>query len=94
MLTAEKDAREALSLVGSKVEKLVLLNRPADHACLQGQIRHRRSSATEALSAHSNGGVHLSTHASDPAGAKALLQYLAASDAQAIFKDAGFEPHS
>lgn len=93
MLTAEKEACEALSLVGSEVEKLVLLNRPADHACLQGQIRHRRSSATEALSAHSKGGV-ISTHASDPAGAKALLQYLAASDAQAIFKDAGFEPHS
>jgi ABC-type molybdate transport system substrate-binding protein len=30
----------------------------------------------------------ISTHASGPAGAKALLQYLAASDAQAIFKDA------
>ena len=36
----------------------------------------------------------ISTHASDPAGAKALLQYLASLEAQAIFKDAGFEPHS
>jgi molybdate transport system substrate-binding protein len=35
----------------------------------------------------------ISTHASDPAGAKALLQYLASPDAQAIFKEAGFEPH-
>ena len=36
----------------------------------------------------------ISTHASDPAGAKALLQFLAAPDAQAILKDAGLEPHS
>ena len=36
----------------------------------------------------------ISTHASDPAAAKALLQYLVSPDAQAIFKEAGFEPHS
>jgi molybdate transport system substrate-binding protein len=36
----------------------------------------------------------VSTHASDPAAAKALLQYLASPDAQAIFKADGFEPHS
>ena len=36
----------------------------------------------------------ISTHASDPAGAKALLQYFASPDAQAILKDAGYEPHS
>lgn len=36
----------------------------------------------------------ISTHASDPVGAKALLQFLVAPDAQAIFKDAGLEPHS
>jgi molybdate transport system substrate-binding protein len=36
----------------------------------------------------------ISTHASDPEGAKALLQYLASPDAQAIFKEAGYEPHS
>jgi molybdate transport system substrate-binding protein len=36
----------------------------------------------------------ISTHASDPAGAKALLQYLASPDAQAIWKEAGYEPHS
>src|SRR5437899_3125051 len=36
----------------------------------------------------------ISTHASDPAGAKALLQFLASPDAQAIFKEAGLEPHS
>jgi molybdate transport system substrate-binding protein len=36
----------------------------------------------------------ISTHASDPAAAKALLQFLASPDAQAIFKDAGLEPHS
>jgi molybdate transport system substrate-binding protein len=36
----------------------------------------------------------ISTHAGDPAGAKALLQFLAAPDAQAILKDAGLEPHS
>jgi ABC-type molybdate transport system substrate-binding protein len=34
------------------------------------------------------------TKASDPAGAKALLQYLASPDAQAILKEAGYEPHS
>src|SRR5262245_31933681 len=34
----------------------------------------------------------ISTHASDPAGAKALLDYLASSDAQAIWKDAGYGP--
>jgi len=36
----------------------------------------------------------ISTRASNPAGAKALLQYFLSPDAQAIFKDAGFEPHS
>src|SRR5438309_1819550 len=36
----------------------------------------------------------ISAHASDPAAAKALLQYLVSPDAQAIFKEAGFEPHS
>jgi molybdate transport system substrate-binding protein len=36
----------------------------------------------------------ISTHAGDPEGAKALLQYFASPDAQAIFKDAGYEPHS
>jgi len=36
----------------------------------------------------------IATHASDPAGAKALLQYLASPDAEAIFKEAGLEPHS
>jgi molybdate transport system substrate-binding protein len=36
----------------------------------------------------------ISTHASDAAAAKALLQYLASPEAQAIFKEAGFEPHS
>jgi molybdate transport system substrate-binding protein len=35
----------------------------------------------------------ISTRASDPAAAKALLQYLISPDAQAIFKEAGFEPH-
>jgi len=35
----------------------------------------------------------ISTHASDPAAAKALLQYLASPEAQAIWKDAGYEPH-
>jgi molybdate transport system substrate-binding protein len=35
----------------------------------------------------------ISTHAADPAGAKALLQYLISADAQAIFKEAGFEQH-
>jgi len=36
----------------------------------------------------------ISTHASDPAGAKALLQFLASPEAEAIWKDAGYEPHS
>ena len=36
----------------------------------------------------------ISTHASDPSGAKALLQYIASPDAQAILKEAGLEPHS
>jgi len=36
----------------------------------------------------------ISKKASDPAGAKALLQYLASPEAQAIFKDAGYQPHS
>ena len=36
----------------------------------------------------------ISTKASDPAGAKALLQYLASPDAQAISKDAGYGPRS
>lgn len=36
----------------------------------------------------------ISTHASDPAGAKALLDYLVSPEAQAIFKDSGFEPRS
>jgi ABC-type molybdate transport system substrate-binding protein len=34
-----------------------------------------------------------STRASDAAAAKALLQYLLSPDAQAIFKEVGFEPH-
>jgi len=34
----------------------------------------------------------VSTHASDPAGAKALLDYLASTEAQAIWKDAGYGP--
>jgi molybdate transport system substrate-binding protein len=34
----------------------------------------------------------ISTHASDPAGAKVLLDYLASSDAQAIWKEAGYGP--
>ena len=36
----------------------------------------------------------ISKKASDAAGAKALLQYLASAEAQAIFKEAGFQPHS
>jgi len=36
----------------------------------------------------------VSTHASDPVGAKALLQYLASPEAEGTFKDAGLEPHS
>jgi molybdate transport system substrate-binding protein len=35
----------------------------------------------------------ISTHAKDPAAAKELLQYLISSDAQAIFKETGFEEH-
>src|SRR5436190_8195411 len=34
----------------------------------------------------------VSTHASDPATAKALLQYLASPEAKAIWKEAGYEP--
>jgi molybdate transport system substrate-binding protein len=34
----------------------------------------------------------ISTHASDPAAAKALLQYLASPEAKAIWKEAGYEP--
>ena len=34
----------------------------------------------------------VSAHASDPAGAKALLDYLASSDAQTIWKEAGYGP--
>ena len=36
----------------------------------------------------------ISTHASNPAAAKALLQYLASPEAAAIWKEAGYEPHS
>ena len=36
----------------------------------------------------------IATHASDPAGAKALLEYLASPEAEAIWKEAGYEPHS
>jgi molybdate transport system substrate-binding protein len=36
----------------------------------------------------------VSTHASDPVGAKALLQHLASPEAEGTFKDAGLEPHS
>jgi hypothetical protein len=35
----------------------------------------------------------ISTRAKDSEGAKALLKYLASSDAQAIFKSDGYEPH-
>jgi molybdate transport system substrate-binding protein len=35
---------------------------------------------------------YISTHASDPAGAKALLQYLASPEAQTIWKEAGYGP--
>src|SRR5947199_390962 len=34
----------------------------------------------------------ISAKASDPPGARALLDYLASPEAQAIFKDAGFQP--
>jgi molybdate transport system substrate-binding protein len=36
----------------------------------------------------------ISTHATDPAAAKMLLQFLASPESQAIFKEAGLEPHS
>ena len=36
----------------------------------------------------------ISTHASDPAAARAVLQYLISPEAQAIFKQLGFEPRS
>jgi molybdate transport system substrate-binding protein len=36
----------------------------------------------------------ISTHASDPAAGKALLQYLASPDAGVIWKEAGYEPPS
>lgn len=36
----------------------------------------------------------ISTHASDPVKAKALLQYLASPEAAPIWKDAGYEPRS
>src|SRR5213592_3071808 len=35
----------------------------------------------------------ISTHSSDPTAAKALLQYLASPEAEAIWKEAGYEPH-
>jgi molybdate transport system substrate-binding protein len=35
----------------------------------------------------------ISTHASDPAAAKALLQYLASTEAATVWKEAGYEPH-
>ena len=35
---------------------------------------------------------YISTHASDPAAAKALLDYLASSEVQAIWKDSGYGP--
>ena len=34
----------------------------------------------------------ISTNASDPAAARAILQYLVSPDAQAIFEELGFEP--
>lgn len=36
----------------------------------------------------------ISKHPSDPAGAKALLEFLASPEAEAIWKEAGYEPHS
>ena len=36
----------------------------------------------------------IGTKAGDPAAAKALLQYMASPDAQSIFKEDGYEPHS
>jgi molybdate transport system substrate-binding protein len=36
----------------------------------------------------------ISTHVTDPTAAKALLQYLASPEAAAIWKEAGYEPHS
>jgi molybdate transport system substrate-binding protein len=35
----------------------------------------------------------ISTHASNPAAAKVLLQYLASAEAETIWKEAGYEPH-
>lgn len=35
----------------------------------------------------------ISTHASDAPAAKALLQYLASPEAQAMFKADGYDPH-
>src|SRR6059036_1648999 len=35
----------------------------------------------------------ISTHASDPTAARALLQYLASPEAQSIWKEAGYEPY-
>ena len=35
----------------------------------------------------------ISSHASDPIVAKALLEYLASPEAEAIWKEAGYEPH-
>jgi hypothetical protein len=58
---------------------------------LKGQIHHRWSSrATFYAPTESSGSF---PWASDPAGAKALLQYLLLPEAQAIFKEEGFEPH-
>src|SRR5438105_2969769 len=36
----------------------------------------------------------ISNHVSDPTAAKALLQYLASPEAEAIWKEAGYEPHN
>jgi ABC-type Fe3+ transport system substrate-binding protein len=36
----------------------------------------------------------ISKKASDPAAAKALLQFLASPGAEAIYKEDGYEPHS
>jgi len=35
---------------------------------------------------------YISTHANDPTAAKALLEYLASPEAEAIWKEAGYEP--
>jgi len=61
------------------------------HASREGQIRHRSGSAAEHLYARSRCGF-ISTHASDPALAKALLEYLASPEAQTIWKEAGYGP--